>query len=197
MLGDGVLVSQGQRTFDSVGWLMLWFLLLLSSSGCLSSSPAMEQPSSPPIAIGVVDKQWLLKESIRGKQTTEALTAFMKDRQTLIDLEQKELRSLESQLLRQRSILSQVARQQREEQFRRRMMEYQQKVGTMNQEVQAKQGQLLAEFRKHVDAVVEAIAKQSHLALVIEKGVNTPTRYHEPRLDISREVLEALNQQSL
>jgi len=189
-------ISQEQRTFVHLGagWVVVGLLLL--GSGCTSSSPATEKKSASPIAIGVVDTQWLLKESKLGKQVTDRLNAFMKDRQTLIELEQKELRNLESQLLRQGSVLSQSARQQREEKFRRRMGEYQQKVANMNQEVQAKQSQLFLEFRESVDAIVEDVAQRHGLALVMEKGANTPTRYYEPSLDISKEVLAELNQRN-
>lgn len=193
MLGcRGVLQIRKRIKGYGLGCLMMGVLLL--SSGCMSSSPAIEKKTDAPLAIGVVDTQWLLKESKLGKQVTETLEAFMKDRQTLIELEQKELRNLESQLLRQGSVLSQSARQEREEQFRRRMGEYQQKVANMNQEVQGKQAQLFTEFRDNVDAVVEKLAKRLGLALVVEKGANTPTRYYEPSLDISKNVLEELNQ---
>ncbi len=187
-------ISQDPRTLVHLGagWLVSGILLL--GSGCMSSSPVTEKKSVSPIAIGVVDTQWLLKESKLGQRVTETLNVFMKDRQTLIELEQKELRNLESQLLRQGSVLSQSAQQQREEQFRRRMGEYQQKVANMNQEVQAKQGQLFLEFRESVDAIIENFAQRRGLALVMEKGANTPTRYYQPSLDISKEVLAELNQ---
>ena len=189
-------ISQKQRTLVhlSAGWVVVGLLLL--GSGCTSSSPVTEKKSASPIAIGVVDTQWLLKESKLGKQVSDTLNAFMKDRQTLIELEQKELRNLENQLLQQGSVLSQSARQQREENFRRRMGEYQQKVANMNQEVQAKQGQLFLEFRESVDTIIEDVAQRHGLALVMEKGANTPTRYYEPSLDISEEVLAELNQQN-
>lgn len=177
-----------------VGLSMVWIFFV--GSGCMSSSPATPQKTTPSISIGVVDTQWLLKESKLGKQVTDTLNVFMKDRQTLIELEQKELRDLESQLLRQGSVLSPTARQQREDQFRQRMGEYQQKVANMNQEVQGKQGQLFSEFRENVDEVVEALAKQHGLLLVVEKGTNTTTRYFEASLDISPEVLTELNQRN-
>lgn len=189
-------ISQDLRTCVYLGPGCLVLGLLLLGSGCMSSSPATEKKSASPIAIGVVDTQWLLKESKLGQRVTETLNVFMKDRQTLLELEQKELRNLESQLLRQGSVLSQSARQQREEQFRRRMGEYQQKVANMNQEVQAKQGQLFSEFRESVDATVEDLAQRHGLALVMEKGANTPTRYYEPSLDISQEMLAELNQRN-
>ena len=171
-------------------------ILMLLGSGCKSSSPATPKKEASLVAIGVMDTQWLLQHSKLGKQVTDALNAFMKDRQTLLELEEKELRNLQSQLVRQGSVLSQSARQQREEQFRKRMGEYQQKVTNMNQEVQAKQDQLLVEFRENVDAVVKELAKRNGLALVVEKGENTTTRYFEPSLDMSKEVLEELNRRN-
>ena len=190
------LGSQRRRTFVYHGVKCFMLGVMLLGSGCMSSSPATEKKTAPSVPIGVVDIQWLLKESKLGKQVTDTLNAFMKDRQTLIELEQKELRNLESQLLRQGSVLSPTARQEREDQFRQRMGEYQQKVSNMNQEVQSKQGQLFSEFRENVDAVVETIAKQHGLLLVIEKGTNTTTRYFEASLDISKDVLTELNQRN-
>ena len=118
-----------------LGWVI--FIPVLLGSGCASSSPTIPQKEASAVAsdlhIGVMDMQWLLKQSKLGKQVTDALDTFMKGRQALIELEQKELRNLESQLLRQGSVLSQSARQQREEEFRKRMGEYQQKVTNMNQ----------------------------------------------------------------
>lgn len=190
------LAAQGLKKMIQYGVGVLMIGLILVGSGCASSSPATPQKIAPSISIGVVDIQWLLKESKLGKQVTDTLNAFMKDRQTLIELEQKELRNLESQLLRQGSVLSPSARQEREDQFRQRMGEYQQKVANMNQEVQSKQGQLFSEFRENVDAVIESLAKQHGLLLVVEKGANTTTRYHEASLDISQEVLTELNRRN-
>ena len=166
-------------------------LILLTAC---ASSPAMVEKGKMAIPIGVVDTQWLLKESKLGRQANESLSKFMKDRQALIELEQKELRDLESQLMRQESILSPSAKQQREEQFRRRAMEYQQKVSDLNREVQEKQAQLFAEFRDEVDKVVADLSTRLGLVLVLEKGPSTSTRYFDNSLDLSQKVLDAMNQ---
>ena len=171
-------------------------IIMLLGSGCKSSSPATPKKEASLVAIGVMDTQWLLQQSKLGKQVTDALNAFMKDRQALIALEQKELRNMESQLVRQGSVLSPSARQQREEEFRKRMSEYQQKVANVNQEVQAKQAELFSEFRENVDVLVKEVAKRKGLFLVVEKGENTTTDYFEPSLDMSKEVLEELNRRN-
>jgi len=183
----GTKVKAGQY----LRWMTIGSLCCLVSA-CAPSS-AMVEEGTRAAPIGVVDTQWLLKESKLGRQANESLGRFMKDRQTLIELEQKELRELESQLLRQESILSPSAKQQREEQFRRRAMEYQQKVGDLNREVQEKQSQLFAEFRDRVDLVVADLAKKLGLVLVLEKGAATTTRYFDVSLDLSQQVLEILN----
>lgn len=178
---------------NQVRWLVL--TMALSFVGGCSSSPDMQGGALSKVGIGVIDTQQLLEKSRLGRQGADTLNNFMKDRQNLIALEQKELRDLENELLRQGSVLSPSAKKQREEQFRRRMMEYQQKVSNMNQEVQEKQNELFSEFRKAVEAVVEKVARKHGLILVVEKGPNTTTRYYDPALDISEEVLRGLDQE--
>ncbi len=175
-------------------------LMLSAATGCATSASETsgisrtERPVSSGIAIGVVDPQWLLKESKLGRQVNETLNQFMKDRQALLELEQQELRNLENELLRQGSVLSPAAKQQKEEQLRQRMLAYQQKAGNMTREFQARQAELLGEFRDQVDLVVKQIAQQQGLVLVVEKGKNTPTRYYDSSMDFSSDVLEILDQ---
>lgn len=174
-------------------------LMFFMATGCAKSAPEpftvsqTDQPVVSGAAIGVVDTQWLLKESKLGRQVNDTLNQFMKDRQALLELEQQELRNLENELLRQGSVLSPSAKQQKEEQLRQRMLDYQQKAGNMTREFQAKQAELLGEFRDQVDLVVQQIARQRGIVLVLEKGKNTTTRYHDPGMDFSSNVLEILD----
>ncbi len=175
-------------------------ILLSVVAGCATPASesagvfVTERPPGSGLAIGVVDTQWLLKESKLGRQVNETLNQFMKDRQALLELEQQELRNLENELLRQGSVLSPPAKQQKEEQLRQRMLDYQQKAGNMSREFQSKQADLLDEFREQVDIVVKRIARQRRLRLVVEKGKNTSTRYYDESMDFSSAVLELLDQ---
>ena len=169
------------------------------ATGCAKSAsePFAISGTEPSVVsgavIGVVDTQWLLKESKLGRQVNDTLNQFMKDRQALLELEQQELRNMENELLRQGSVLSPSAKQQKEEQLRQRMLDYQQKAGNMTREFQAKQAELLGEFRDQVDLVVKQIARRRGIVLVVEKGKNTSTRYHDPSMDFSSKVLEILD----
>ena len=175
----------------SLLWVLSLCMLVTWGSGCSSTSASIEDGS----LIGVLDFQQVLDQTKVGKTVTESLDNFMKERQALIELEQRELRRLESEILAQGSVLSETARKQREETFRRRMMEYQQKVADLNKEVQEKQKDLLAGFRQRVEEVVTEIARTGNLLIVVEYGKGTSTLYHEPKLDITDKVILELDRQ--
>jgi outer membrane protein len=164
-------------------------MLVIWGSGCSSTSAPIEEGG----LIGVLDFQRVLDQTNAGKSVSQSMDSFMKERQALVELEQRELRRLENEILAQGSVLSETARKQREETFRRRMMKYQQKVADLNKEVQEKQKDLLATFRQNVEEVVAEIAGTGNLLIVVEYGKGTSTLYHQPKLDITDEVILELD----
>ena len=182
----------GQRMMRKAGlvvWVLSFITILAWEGGCSSNTASIEEGA----LIGVLDFQRVLDQTNAGKSVTESLNNFMKERQALVELEQRELRRLENEILAQGSVLSETARKQREETFRRRMVQYQQKVAELNQEVQEKQKELLAGFRQSVEEVVAEIARTSNLLIVVEYGKGTSTLYHQPKLDITDKVILELD----
>jgi len=116
-------------------------IALLAVSGCAAGGAKVEGK------VGVVDPARVLSETNAGKKAKDSLSAFSKNRQALMEMEEKELRRMEEDFGRQASVLSTTAKREREEQFRRRMAEYQQKAGELNREVQEKQKDVLEAFR--------------------------------------------------
>ena len=171
-------------------------LMLLFLSIVLGSCAPVKSEVHSALVIGVVDPQRILQETDKGQQLSDTLNAFMKDRQALVELEQKELRNLEDALRAQRTVLSQSARELKEEQFRQKMAAYQQKVADLNREVQEKQLELQGTFRREVGEVVAQIASDRNLGLVLEHGPNSGTLFYQASWDISTDVIQALNQMS-
>lgn len=145
--------------------------------------------------VGVIDAQRVLNESAPGKKAKDTLATFTKNRQTLIELDERELRRMEEDFVKQGSVLSPSAKREREEIFRRRMAEYQQKAAEMNREIQEKQKDVLDTFRDRIERVVQKVAKSLGLQLVVEKGRGTPTMYSDESLDISQRVIDELNKE--
>jgi len=145
--------------------------------------------------VGVVDPARLLSETNAGKKAKDSLSTFSKNRQALIEMEEKELRRMEEDFGRQASVLSATAKREREEQFRRRMAEYQQKAGELNREVQEKQKDVLEGFREKAELVVGKVSKRLGLQVVIDKGKGGPTLYSEEGLDITGQVIDEFNRE--
>ncbi len=161
----------------------------LAVGGCAAGGAKVEG------TVGVVDPARLLSETNAGKKAKESLGAFSKNRQALIEIEEKELRRMEEDFGRQASVLSAPAKREREELFRRRMAEYQQKAGEMNREVQEKQKDVLEGFREKVELVVGKVSKRLGLQIVVDKGKGGPTLYSEEGLDITGHVIEEFNRE--
>jgi len=184
---DGVSPHVGRRRL-----LLLLLVTELLAGGCQSSGP-MERP---PVRLGVVDLQRVLLETDTGKKARESLNTFMKNRQAVVELEEKELKRMEEDLIKQASVLSANGRRDREEVLRRRVVEFQQRAAEMNREVQDKQKEVLEGFRDRAERVVSKIAQELGLLVVMEKGKGGPTVFADQSLDISTRVIEALNKEA-
>ena len=183
--GSGVIQVDGVvRTIFLSTCLVMGLAVV---AGCAAGGAKVEGK------VGVVDPARLLSETNSGKKAKDSLSTFSKNRQALIEMEEKELRRMEEDFGRQASVLSAAAKKEREDQFRRRVAEYQQKAGEMNREIQEKQKDALEGFREKVELVVGKVSKRLGLQVIMEKGRGGPTLYSEPGLDITGQVIDEFN----
>jgi outer membrane protein len=174
-----------------MGWIIVVACTLMVD-GCAGS--AGSQPAGRAgVSVGVVEPQRVLNETDAGKKVMESLASFTKSRQGLLESEVKELRRMEEDLMKQASVLNANAKREREEQLRRRAMEYQQREQQMYREVQEKQRDTMEAFRTRIEKVVTRLAQQMGLAMVVEKGKGSPTIYYDASLDITAKVVEEFN----
>jgi len=164
-----------------------------SFAGCAGFSGIAGPAAKIEGRLGVIDAQRIFEQTNAGKKAKEHLIGFSKNRQALMELEEKELRRMEEDLVKQASVLSPTARREREEQFRRRVQEYQQKAGDLNHEVQEKQKDVLEGFREKVEIVSAKVAKRLGLQIVVDRSKGGSTIYHEKSLDISDQIIEEFN----
>ena len=148
------------------------------------------------LKIGVIEPQKVLDGTRNGKKIKDSLQEYVKSRQKIIDLEEEELKKIEEDLVKQSAVLSADGKKEKEETFRKRMMEYQRKVAQLNQEVQNKKKEVLEEFNKGLEQIVKGIADKEKLSLVVEKGDNGAGAlvvYSHPSLDITDRVIKELD----
>ncbi len=159
----------------------------LAVSGCAGPGPKVDGK------IGTLDPARILSDTNAGKKAKDNLTAFSKNRQALIELDEKELRRMEEDFVKQATVLSPTAKREREESFRRRMQEYQQKVTELNREVQEKQKDVMDGFREKIETIAGKVAKRLGLQIVVDSSKGGPTLYREDTIDISNQVVEEFN----
>ena len=169
--------------------LGLSLICLFALGGCAGSVAKIDSK------VGVINSQRLLNETNAGKRAKDTLASFSKNRQALLEMEERELRRMEEDFVKQASVLSSTAKREREELFRRRMQEYQQKATELNREIQEKQKDVLENFRDKVEVVVGRVSKRLGLQVVVDKSKGGATIYHEPGLDISDQVIEDFNRE--
>ncbi|MBI3604132.1 MAG: OmpH family outer membrane protein [Nitrospirae bacterium] len=184
------------RQLEKVKRMSHWAISVAAVALSLAAWSCASMPANQPGAkVGVVDPMKVLKETAAGKRAEESLNAFVKNRQALIELEEKELKRMEEDLVRQASVLSGNAKKEREEQFRRRVMEFQQKGGELNREIQEKQREVMEGFREKVEKVVAKVAQPLGMQVVIEKAKGGTMLYSDASLDLSAKVIEAFNKE--
>lgn len=176
---------RGHRMIRSGPFLAV---IVLGLAGCGTSG-------MPPSAtkIGVVEFQKVFSDTAIGKKTLESLNSFIKNREALVELEEKELKRMQEDFSKQASVLSENAKREREEQFRRRAAEFQQKAGELTREVQEKQKEVQEGFREKAERAVAKVAQQLGLLVVIEKGRGAPVPYSDASLDITAKVIDEMN----
>ena len=169
-------------------WVVALAAWMAAAGGCAGGAKVEGK-------MGLLDPTRVLNDSNAGKKAKDSLSAFSKNRQALIEMEEKELRRMEEDFIKQASVLSPAAKSEREQVFRRRMAEYQQKAAELNREVQEKQKDVLEAFRDKVEAVVAKVAKRNGLQVVIDKGKGGPAIYGAEELDITTQVIEEFNKE--
>jgi outer membrane protein len=189
MRGEGVIQVSAQVKY--IGCALIVLTWITSAVGCNAVGGGAKVEGK----VGVVDPAKLFAETNAGKKAKDSLAAFSKNRQALIEIEEKELRRMEEDFGRQASVLSPTAKREREEQFRRRMAEYQQKANDLNREVQDKQKDVLDVFRDKIEVIVGKVSKRLRLQVVIDKGKGGPTLYSDEGLDITGQVIEEFNRE--
>lgn len=173
------------------GWLLLVVAWLLS---CQSDSALAAEA----VKVGVVDQRLVLGRTKAGQRGLQELKEFAASRQRLMATEDQQIKQLQEEL-EGMSGLSEDAKQQKQEQFRARLAEYQQRAQGFNREIQGKQNELLNQFFKKVSESASVVAKKAGYAAVLDIGDEATLKivlYHHPTIDLTDQVVKEFNRRN-
>jgi outer membrane protein len=167
------------------GFLFLALVLVPGISGPFAAEE---------IKIGYVDTQRVLDESTLGKKVKDDISAHVKSRQQIIDLEEGELKKFQDELSRQGAVLSDQVRAEKEEAFQKKFGEYQQKVAELQREIQSKKMEKLKDFNDHLVTIAKKIAESEGLSLIFANDLESGSiLYAKPSMNMTDRVIQELN----
>lgn len=119
---------------------------------------------------GYVDFNRALNETNEGKSAKSTLEQEFKERQQKLDIVQNELQKMKQDLDKQRLILSPDALKTKEEDYRKKFVELQQKLGTFKQEMAQKEASLTAGLLDKLRGLVKDIGNKEGYTMILEKS---------------------------
>ena len=166
--------------------LSSWVVLFVMISGTSFAQNNMK--------FGFVDAQKVLENSKEGKRVKANMEEFVKSRQKIIDLEEQELKQAEEDLTRQGALLSPEAKKVKQDDFQKKLMDYQKKATELNKEVQGKKFDTLHDFNKKLEEAVKQIAEKEGYTFVLDRNAEGGSLiYAKDSFDITSKVIEQVD----
>ncbi|MBI4211630.1 MAG: OmpH family outer membrane protein [Deltaproteobacteria bacterium] len=142
------------------------------------------------LKIGYVDLNRALNEVEEGKQAKANLEADGKAKQQKLEIKQKELKAQKEAYDKQRPILSDEARREKEGNLQKSFVELQKLSQDFEKEFASKEGELTKPIAEKLKIVVADIAKNGGYAVVLPKDI---VLYGAGGTDLTDEVVKRYN----
>ncbi|MDH4228530.1 MAG: OmpH family outer membrane protein [Nitrospirota bacterium] len=168
-------------------------LVLLCALAVLPLSIAGTAAAADVTKVGWVRAQSVLEGTAEGARIRSQSDEYIAARQKIVDLEQRELETLEKQLKDQSTLLSDQARAGKEAEFRRKLDDYREKVSQMAVEIERKQAELLGSFSKTIKEAAQKVARRDGYAYVFDSPEDGVLIYADPAHDLTDKVIAELN----
>lgn len=140
--------------------------------------------------IGYVDFQKALNDTNEGKKAKANLkTEFDAKQKQLADLE-NQLKTMKDGLDKQRLVLSADALKEKEEAFRKKYMELNEKMNTYKAELQAKESKATGDIIVRLQKIAAEIGQKDSYDMIIEKS---QVLYAPSKTDLTDRVIQAFN----
>lgn len=170
------------RSFLTIGILACFSILCsLSTAGAASS-----------FKVGLIDPQMVIEKSRDGKRALAVLKEHATVRQNLLKADEEELKKLQEEGQNAKSP-SDAEKQALQENFQRKLQDYQKRGQEFQQELGQKQKNMVLEYMKKIEAATKAVAERHGFDLVIDKGSEATLKiaiYSKDGLDITDEVVK-------
>lgn len=144
------------------------------------------------VTIGYVDMRKVLSESKGGQRVKAELEKTIRPRQEALTKEEERLKALQQAYERDKLLLSEAQRQEKQKEFQQKFEAFQKSAGELQREVSQKENEFTKKAVPEIQAIIRAIAQEEKLTLVFEKH-QIPAMYAADGPDLTDKVLQRYN----
>ncbi|KJK18643.1 OmpH [Burkholderiaceae bacterium 16] len=157
---------------------------VLTAGALLAAAPAMAQEAR----IAAVNSERILRDSVPAKQAQVKLEQeFSKRDRELQDMAQK-IKGMADKLDKDTAVLADADRQRRQREVADLDREFQRKQREFREDLNQRRNEELAQVLERANRVIRQLAEQRKYDLIVQEAV-----YVNPRIDITDDVMKALN----
>jgi len=154
------------------------------------AGPVLAQTHPAPL-IGVVDTDLLLQESLAAKGVRLERDKSASGYQVQVTEQEKKLRAEDQELAQQRSVMTPDVFQTRATEFQKKLADFQTQVRDKQERLEFSFQQSMQEIGNTIMVVSSEVAKERNINAVMARS---QLMIFDPGMDITRPVLERLNQ---
>lgn len=174
------------------GYLMplaVWFSLAVVYAQGAPSAWAAES-----FKVGFIDAQKVLESTERGKKARADLQEYVQSREKLLEIDRQDIRKMEEELAKQEALLSEESRRKKQQEYQLKAERFQRRALEMNREIQEKQLELVRDFRKELEIVVQDIAKKEGYDLILDRDIDAgPILFAREQYDLTPRIIQAMD----
>lgn len=141
---------------------------------------------------GYVDFQRALNEVEEGKRAKATLKGEFEQKQRQLEAIQGELQRMQAELDKQRVILSADALKEKEEAYRKKVIELTEKMNTFKMELQGKEVRVTGGILNAMHNIVREIGQKEGYAMILEKSQDV-VLYSPSDADLTTRVIREFN----
>lgn len=169
-------------------------LLLLVLTGMFTTSTAIAAKETS-LKIVYLDVANVFDNSKQGEKAKTRIKEYVDSRQRIINIEEEELKTMESELIRQTAVLSRELMREKEKNFQMKLKRYQDKVQELGKEIQEKKLEILADFNRALGDIVKELSEKNGYDLVLDKNPETGfVLYGSSELNITDQIVKKMNE---
>jgi outer membrane protein len=183
-------------------------ILLYASLMCLAHYALLGhvwagQASPSALKVGIVDLDRALKESTSGKQALAALKQFrdkvvkeINDKKRQKDAKESTLRDVQTELTSQSMVLSDTAKRDKEETYRRQVRDLRKFIEDSNRfieeserELREREGELTSRLLRDLLEIVRAVGREESFTIIFERNDRVLLYAAEP-IDLTEKIIK-------